>query len=114
MDAGRGRIAAGFRCWRRSNKTLFHSVLPYAELLHEGQIALWQGVLRYDPARGFRLAFSTYAVPAIRRRLWDAVAQAQRLRGYAVLAVAPDPAELAVLSVTATRCGTGYPLNNSG
>ena len=69
---------------------------------------------RYDPARGFRLAFSTYAVPAIRRRLWDAVAQAQRLRGYAVLAVAPDPAELAVLSGTATRCGTGYPLNNSG
>jgi DNA-directed RNA polymerase sigma subunit (sigma70/sigma32) len=85
----------------------YHSVLPYAELLHEGQIALWQAVLRYDPARGFRLAFSTYAVPAIRRRLWDAVAQAQRPRGYAVLAVAPDPAELAVLSGTTTRCGTG-------
>ena len=41
----------------------YHSVLPYAELLHEGQIALWQAVLRYDPARGFRLAFSTRPTP---------------------------------------------------
>ena len=50
------------------------------ELLHEGQIALWQAILHYDPGRG--VAFSTYAVPAIRHRLWAAVAQAQRPQGY--------------------------------
>ena len=56
------------------------SDLPYAELLHEGQIALWQAILHYDPGRG--VAFSTYAVPAIRHRLWDVVARAQRPQGY--------------------------------
>jgi len=69
------------------------SDLPYGELLHEGQIALWHAILHYDPARG--LAFSTYAVPAIRHRLWDVAAQSQQPQGYAVLAPAPDPAELA-------------------
>ena len=52
--------------------------LPYGELLHEGQIALWQAIRGYDPAHG--LAFSTYAVPAIRHRVWAVVAQAQRRR----------------------------------
>jgi len=70
-----------------------HSALPYGELLHEGQIAVWQAIRRYDPARG--LAFSTYAVPAIRHRLWAAVAQAQRPQGYQALTAAPDPAEAA-------------------
>jgi RNA polymerase sigma factor (sigma-70 family) len=69
------------------------SDLPYGELLHEGQIALWQAILHYDPARG--LAFSTYAVPAIRHRLWAVAVRSQRPQGYAVLAPAPDPAELA-------------------
>jgi RNA polymerase sigma factor (sigma-70 family) len=67
--------------------------LSYAELLHEGQIALWQAILRYDPNR--HCAFSTYAVPAIRRRLWGAVAQAQRPHGWQVPAVPSDPADLA-------------------
>jgi RNA polymerase sigma factor (sigma-70 family) len=71
-----------------------HSDLPYAELLHEGQIGLWQAIRGYDAARG--LAFSTYAVPAIRHRLWAAVAQAQRPQGYPVLTAAPDPAAAAV------------------
>jgi len=69
------------------------SALPYGELWHEGQVALWQAIRRYDPGRG--LAFSTYAVPAIRHRLWSVVAQAQRPQGYVALPAAPDPAELA-------------------
>ena len=47
--------------------------LSYAEALHVGRIALWQAWQRYDPTRG--TAFSTYAVPAITRALWRAVAQ---------------------------------------
>jgi len=69
------------------------SDLPYGELLHEGQIALWQAIRHYDAGRG--VAFATYAVPAIRHRLWDVVAQAQRPQGHAELAAAADPAELA-------------------
>ena len=49
--------------------------LPYAEALHVGRIGLWQALQRYDPSRG--TAFSTYAVPAIKRAVWRAVAQAQ-------------------------------------
>lgn len=69
------------------------SDLPYAELFQEGQIALWQAILHYDPARKVR--FSTYAVPVIRHRLWDAVAVAQRRRGWQTAAGPTDPAELA-------------------
>jgi RNA polymerase sigma factor (sigma-70 family) len=69
------------------------SDLPYGELLHEGQIALWHAIRHYDPARG--AAFSTYAVPAIRHRLWDVVARAQRPQGYQELAAAADPAVVA-------------------
>jgi RNA polymerase sigma factor (sigma-70 family) len=49
--------------------------LTYAEAVQEGRIALWRAVARYDPQRGY--AFSSYAVPAIKRALWRAVAQAQ-------------------------------------
>jgi len=69
------------------------SDLAYAELVHEGQIALWQAIMHYDPGRG--VAFSTYAVPAIRHRLWRLVREAERPQGYGVLAAAVDPAELA-------------------
>ena len=69
------------------------SDLPYGELLHEGQIALWQAIRHYDAGRG--VAFSTYAVPAIRHRLWGVVAQALRPQGHAERAAAADPAELA-------------------
>ena len=71
-----------------------YSDLPYGELLHEGQIALWQAIRHYDAGRG--MAFSTYAVPAIRHRLWDVVARAQRPPGHPPLTAAPDPAEAAV------------------
>ena len=50
-------------------------VLPYAEALHVGRIALWRALQPYDPIRG--TAFSTYAVPAIQRAVWRAVAQAR-------------------------------------
>lgn len=49
--------------------------LTYAEALHAGRIGLWRALQRYDPTRG--TAFSTYAVPAIKRAVWRAVAQAQ-------------------------------------
>lgn len=70
-----------------------YSDLPYSELLHEGQIALWQAIRHYDPYRG--VAFATYAVAAIRHQLWAAVAQAQRPQGYLALRPLRDPAELA-------------------
>lgn len=49
--------------------------LSYAEALHVGRIALWRALQGYDARRG--TAFSTYAVPAIARAVWRAVAQAQ-------------------------------------
>jgi RNA polymerase sigma factor (sigma-70 family) len=49
--------------------------LPYLEAVQAGRIGLWRALLRYDPERGH--AFSTYAVPAIQRAVWRAVAQAQ-------------------------------------
>ena len=49
--------------------------LSYAEAVQAGRIALWRALRRYDPQRGY--AFSTYAVPAIARAIWRAVAQAQ-------------------------------------
>jgi RNA polymerase sigma factor (sigma-70 family) len=69
------------------------SALSYGELWHERQVALWQAIRGYDPGRG--LAFSTYAVPVIRHRLWTVVAQAQRPQGYVPRPAVADPAELA-------------------
>lgn len=69
------------------------SDLPYGELLQEGQIALWHAIRHYDPGRG--VAFSTYAVAAIRHRLWDVVARAQRPQGHQELVTAADPAAVA-------------------
>jgi len=63
--------------------------LPYADLIQQGRIALWQAILHYDPPRGS--AFSTYAWCAIRRRIWSSVARAQRPRGYLLPTAPPDP-----------------------
>jgi DNA-directed RNA polymerase specialized sigma subunit len=41
--------------------------LAYADLLQVGRLGLWQAVLHFDPTRG--VAFSTYAVVAIQRRM---------------------------------------------
>ncbi len=44
---------------------------PFEEAVQEGRHGLWRAILRYDPHRG--TAFSTYAYPAIVRRVWAAV-----------------------------------------
>jgi len=80
---------------------LVHAVLrqqarggvPYEDLLQEGRIALWQAILHFDPHRG--VAFSTYAWVAIQRRIWRAVAQANRPQGRLALSEPPDPLEAA-------------------
>jgi RNA polymerase sigma factor (sigma-70 family) len=48
--------------------------LAFADALHEGRLGLWRALVGYDPARGTR--FSSYAVPAIQRAVWAAVAEA--------------------------------------
>ena len=48
--------------------------LGFAEALQAGRIGLWHALRGYDPARG--TCFSTYAVPAIARAVWDEVAAA--------------------------------------
>ena len=50
--------------------------LPYAEAVQAGRIGLWRALARYDPSRGCTV--STYAVPAIERAVWRAVARARR------------------------------------
>jgi RNA polymerase sigma factor (sigma-70 family) len=68
----------------RQHERLVHFVLrrqvsgsvAYADLLQVGRIGLWQAVLHFDAERG--VAFSTYAVVAIQRRMWQAIVQAQR------------------------------------
>jgi RNA polymerase sigma factor (sigma-70 family) len=60
------------------------SGMPFEDAVHEGRIGLWRALRGYDPARG--TALSTYAVPAIRHAVWDAVA-----RHRAESAASPSP-----------------------
>jgi len=68
------------------HKGLLHAVvrrqvlgdLPFSEALQAGRIGLWRAILGFDPSRGF--AFSTYAWPAIQRRVWRAVRKYTQLR----------------------------------
>ena len=46
--------------------------LAFADALQEGRLGLWRALAGYDPSRG--TAFSSYAVPAIARAVWSAVA----------------------------------------
>jgi RNA polymerase sigma factor (sigma-70 family) len=68
--------------------------LSFDEAVHAGRLGLWHALRGYDPSRGNR--FSTYAVPAITRAVWDAVAsRAQETsrpepRAPAVDAAGPD------------------------
>lgn len=50
--------------------------LSWSDVLQVGRIGLWHALEHYDPQRG--TAFSTYAIPAIRRSIWRAVTLAQR------------------------------------
>jgi len=45
--------------------------LSFEEALQAGRIGLWRAILGFDPERGF--AFSTYAWPCIKHRIWRAV-----------------------------------------
>jgi len=68
----------------RQHERLVHFVLrrqvsdemAYTDLLQVGRIGLWRAVLHFDAKRG--VAFSTYAVVAIQRRMWRAITQARR------------------------------------
>ena len=78
----------------RQHERLVHFVLrrqvsdemAYADLLQVGRIGLWRAVLHFDAERG--VAFSTYAVIAIQRRMWQAITQARRT---AAPPFSPDP-----------------------
>jgi RNA polymerase sigma factor (sigma-70 family) len=48
--------------------------LSYGAAVQAGRLALWRAIHGYDPQRG--VAFSSYAVPAIQRAVWRAVAAA--------------------------------------
>jgi RNA polymerase sigma factor (sigma-70 family) len=50
--------------------------LPFEDAVHEGRIGLWRAIQGYDPRRGAKL--STYAVVAIKRAVWNAVASHQK------------------------------------
>jgi RNA polymerase sigma factor (sigma-70 family) len=85
----------------RQHEGLVHVVLrrqarggvAYDDLLQEGRIALWQAVLHFDAQRG--VAFSTYAGVAIERRIWQAVARANRPQGALPLPDLLDPRQVA-------------------
>ena len=62
----------------------------FADLVQEGNLALWRAIMGFDPGRG--LAFSTYAWRAIERAVWQAVAQAERPEGWLPLPESEEPA----------------------
>ncbi len=67
--------------------------LSFEEALQAGRIGLWRAILGFDPERGF--AFSTYAWPCIKHRVWRAVKAYGRIdRTQALLdsREVPDPA----------------------
>jgi RNA polymerase sigma factor (sigma-70 family) len=67
--------------------------LPFEEALQVGRIGLWRAILGFDPERGF--AFSTYAWPCIKHRIWRAVkacGQVDRTRIPLDTLEVPDPA----------------------
>jgi RNA polymerase sigma factor (sigma-70 family) len=81
----------------RQHERLVHFVLrrqvcdemAYADLLQVGRIGLWRAVLHFDAERG--VAFSTYAVVAIQRRMWQAITQARRTAAPSVF---PEPVQV--------------------
>ncbi len=84
----------------RGHEGLVHVVLrrqmrggvPYQTLLQEGRIAVWKATLRFDTQRG--VAFSSYAGVAIERRIWAAVARANRSPGCLALPEPVDPSQV--------------------
>ncbi|MCL5961664.1 MAG: sigma-70 family RNA polymerase sigma factor [Chloroflexi bacterium] len=64
--------------------------LPFDDAVHEGRIGLWAAIRGYDPQRG--TTFSTYAVPAITRAVWRAVAVHSRLSSSPLFSDVPSEA----------------------
>lgn len=81
----------------REHEGLVHSALkgvyrygvPYADLVQEGRIAVWQAVEGYDPDRG--CAFSTYATVAIQHRLYTYIRRLTRPQGHLPATPTPGP-----------------------
>jgi RNA polymerase sigma factor (sigma-70 family) len=73
----------------------WRGALAFEDAVHAGRIGLWQALRRYDPTRGTRV--STYAVPAIQRAVWAAVAADQPRpplpAGPPLRGAAPEPVE---------------------
>ena len=67
--------------------------VAYADLEQEGRLALWRAIMSYDPTRGW--AFSTYAWVAIKRNIWQEVAQWEKKTGAHNLPEPPNPLTLA-------------------
>jgi RNA polymerase sigma factor (sigma-70 family) len=74
--------------------------LSYAAAVQAGRLALWRAAQGYDPQRG--VAFSSYAVPAIRRAVWRAVA-AEQPPAFEALCAQPPQAGPAAESVVHSR-----------
>lgn len=66
--------------------------LPFEDAVQAGRIGLWHALQSYDPSRGTRL--SSYAVPAIARAVWRAVAEYQPLAPIANTSQPSEPGEL--------------------
>ena len=67
----------------------------FADLVQEGNIALWRAIMGFDPGRG--LAFSTYAWRAIERAVWQTVARAERPEGWLPLPELEEPSAIVTL-----------------
>lgn len=79
---GRGRVSSeelaeheGLVRWVVRRQRL--EGLPFEDAVQAGRVGLWHALEGYDPRRGTR--FSTYAVVAISRAVWRAVAEHQPL-----------------------------------
>ena len=77
--------------------------MAYADLVQEGQIALWRAIEGYEPERG--TAFSTYAWVVIERHIWQVVAGGNRKEGGVRQAEVADPLTLAEAGLVERECG---------
>jgi len=71
--------------------------LPFDEAMHVGRIGLWRAVLGFDPSRG--LAFSTYAWPCIKHRVWRAVKAHPRFHSSSEINEAFSPLQCQALGL---------------
>jgi RNA polymerase sigma factor (sigma-70 family) len=85
-------VAVVRRQWKGERAT-------FADLVQEGNIALWRAIMGFDPGRG--LAFSTYAWRAIERAVWQAVARAERPEGCLPLPESEEPSAVVALQYDA-------------